>query len=83
MTAATLKYSTKEINDNFKIKVSGNNGDGKRINSLFGVSGLANLIGTDLTNKFLERAFANAFYGVNTVCKLRRGLKVKFYINIY
>lgn len=79
MTTTALAYSTTEINRSFKIKVSGINGDGKRINSLFGVSGLVTLIGIELTNKFVSRAFENAFYEDSTVCKLRRGLKVTFY----
>lgn len=78
MTTA-LAYSTTEINRNFKIKVSGFNGDGKKINSLFGVSGLVNLIGIELANKFFRRAFENAYYEDKTTCKLRRGLKVTFY----
>lgn len=75
---ATLAYSTKEVNRNFKIKVAGFNGDTKKLNTLVGVSGLVKLIGEELTNKFIKRAFEN-FEEDKTVCKLRRGLKVTFY----
>lgn len=75
---ATLAYSTKEVNRNFKIKVAGFNGDTKKLNTLVGVSGLVKLIGEELTNKFIKRAFENIEED-KTVCKLRRGLKVTFY----
>lgn len=74
-----LAYSTKEINRNFKIKVTGFNNDTKKLNTLVGVSGLVKLIGVELANKFIKRAFDNSFYEDKTVCKLRRGLKVTFY----
>lgn len=72
-----LNYTTKEINSTFKIKVSGVNFEGKRINVLVGVSGLIKLIGIDLTNKLLNRAFD--CQQDKEVCRLRRGLKVTFY----
>ncbi len=71
-----LNYSTKVINSNFRIKVFGIV-DGKKVNKLVGVAGIIALIGVELLNKFLKRAFAcmaDACY-----CKLRRGLKVTFY----
>ncbi len=74
----TLAYSTREINRNFKIKVAGFNNDNKKLNTLVGVSGLVNLIGIELVNKFVSRAFESG--EDKTVCKLRRGLKVTFYI---
>lgn len=79
MMTTALTFSTKEINSNFKIKVFGYNGDEKKINTLVGVSGLIDLIGIELANKFIERAFENSRYEDSTVCKLRRGLKVTFY----
>lgn len=78
MTTA-LSYSTRQINRNFKIKVAGFNGDSKKINTLVGVSGLINLIGIELADKFIKRAFADSAYDDKVVCKLRRGLKVTFY----
>jgi len=74
---ATLNYTTKQINSNFLIKVSGTNGDGKKINTLVGVSGAIGLIGESLFSKFIDRAF-NGKDDV-CVCKLRRGLKMSFY----
>ena len=38
-------YTTTEINRNFRIKVAGIDGNGNRINTLVGVSGLIKLIG--------------------------------------
>ena len=70
-------YTTTEINRNFRIKVAGIDGNGNRINTLVGVSGLIKLIGEDLFNKFVKRAF-DCMQDV-CVCKLRRGLKVSFY----
>lgn len=75
---ATLKYTTKEINRNYKIKVSGLY-EGSKINTLVGVSGLIRLVGDiELTNRLLDRAFATMEDKV--VCKLRRGLKISFYV---
>jgi hypothetical protein len=72
-----LKWSVKEINHNFKIKVNGVNFTGKKMNTLVGVSGLINLIGIDLCNILLERAFKST--DDKCICRLRRGLKVTFY----
>lgn len=76
---ATMTYTTKQINREFKIKVAGYNNDSKRINTLVGVSGLIKLIGIELADKFVKRAFENSLWEDKTVCKLRRGLKVTFY----
>lgn len=73
-----LIYTTTEINKNFRIKVFGRNAEGKKINTLMGVAGILALIGEELLNKFLRRAFA-CMEDV-CVCKLRRGLKVSFYV---
>ena len=74
---ATLKYTTKEINGNYKIKVSGMF-DGVK-NTLVGVSGLLKMVDDiELTNRLLDRAFD--CMGDVCVCKLRRGLKISFYI---
>lgn len=75
---AILKYTTKEINHNYKIKVSGMY-EGKKINTLVGVSGLVRLVDDiELTNRLLDRAF-NDMTDV-CVCKLRRGIKISFYV---
>ena len=76
---ATMTYTTKQINREFKIKVAGYNNDTKKLNTLVGVSGLVNLIGVELANKLVKRAFENSLWDDKTVCKLRRGLKVTFY----
>ena len=75
--ATTLEYTTRDINRNFRIKVAGVDNKGNKINMLVGVSGALNLIGVELLNKFLNRAF-NCIDDV-CVCKLRRGLKFSFY----
>jgi len=72
-----LEYSTKEINRNFRIKVNGIV-DGKKVNKLVGVKGLIELIGVEMANKMLRRAFNDK--DDKTVCKLRRGIKISFYI---
>ena len=76
-TALELNYPTREINLDFRIKVYGVDENGKRINKLVGVSGITELIGIELLNKFLERAYR--LVSDKTVCKLRRGLQVTFY----
>lgn len=77
MTTATLAYSTTEINRNYRIKVAGIDNNGNKINTLVGVSGLLKLIGVELANKFLGRAFRSMDDAC--ICKLRRGLKITFY----
>lgn len=73
-----LTYSTTVINKNFRLKVKGVDNNGNKLNKLVGVSGLISLIGEELLNKFLDRAFA--CMDDVCVCKLRRGLKVSFYV---
>jgi len=74
-----LNYSVSEINRNFKIKVFGYI-NGHKINTLVGVSGLLNLLdgAIDLVNRLLDRAFRSK--GDVCHCKLRRGIKVSFYV---
>ena len=78
MNKKSLTYSTREINRNFRIKVSGVDMNGNKVHKLVGVSGAIALIGIELLNKFLTRAFNSL--GDCCVCKLRRGLKVSFYV---
>ena len=73
----TLNHSTSEINQNFRIKVFGMV-EGTKINTLVGVSGAVALIGVDMFNTLLNRAFASTTDVC--VCKLRRGIKFSFYI---
>ena len=72
------KYSTKFINSNFRIKVFGRDENGKKINTLMGVSGIIKLIGETLFFKFVQRAL-DCMRDV-CVCKLRRGLQVSLYV---
>ena len=72
-----LNYTTRYINQNFRMKVYGRDEEGRRINSLYGVSGLLALIGAELMNKFIKRSL-DSMNDV-CVCKLRRGLQISFY----
>lgn len=72
-----LLYTTKEINRNFRIKINGIV-DGKKVNKLVGVKGLIELIGVEMANKMLRRAFNGT--DDKTVCKLRRGIKISLYV---
>lgn len=74
-----MNWTTKMINRNFLIKVFGINDEGRKINTLVGVSGLLQLVGVELANKMLARAFNSA--QDCCTCKLRRGLKVSFYVH--
>ena len=71
-----LEYTTREINSTFKIKVNGLF-NGKKINTLVGVYGLLKLVGVEMANKLLRRAFRCLKDAEH--CKLRRGLKISFY----
>lgn len=73
-----MQYTTKFVNQNFRIKVYGRDENGKRINTLLGVSGIIKMIGVDLFNKFIRRAL-DCIQDV-CVCKLRRGLQVSLYV---
>lgn len=74
----TLNYTTRQINHNFKVKISGIY-EGKKINTLVGVRGLVAMVNDiELTNRLLDRAFRTMEDKV--VCKLRRGLKISFYV---
>lgn len=71
-------HTSKFINKNFRFKVSGIDNEGNRINKLVGVSGLLNLIGETLADKFVTRALKAGLDKVK--CCLRRGLRVTFYV---
>lgn len=72
------KYSTSEINRNFKIKVFGIVNE-KKVNMLVGVSGLLRIVGdVDLAERMIGRAFRSM--EDKCECKLRRGVKVTFYV---
>lgn len=72
-----LEYTTREINRNFKIKVSGEY-QGKKLHTLVGVKGMLELIGDiALTNRILDRAFKSR--EDKCACRLRRGICITFY----
>ncbi|MBF0577708.1 hypothetical protein [Dysgonomonas sp. GY617] len=72
-----INYSTKEVNQQFKIKVYGIN-DGKMIDSLVGMDGLIKIVDdNDQVNTMIEKAFSKGLDKFER--KLRRGLKVTFY----
>ena len=77
-TKEITKFSTSFINANFRIKVYGKDENGKKINTLMGVSGIIRMIGEVLFYKFVQRAL-DCMLDV-CVCKLRRGLKVSLYV---
>ena len=72
-----MTYMTSTINRDFRIKVNGLNNEGKKINTLVGVSGAIALIGEELFEKFINRAYNQGQDAC--VCKLRRGLKMTLY----
>ena len=72
------RFTSKFINQNFRIKVFGRDENGKKINTLVGVSGIIRLIGEELFYKFVQRAL-DCMLDV-CVCKLRRGLQVSLYV---
>lgn len=72
------KYDTSWINANFRIKVYGRDEQGRKINTLLGVSGIIRMIGEELFYKFIQRAI-DCMRDV-CVCKLRRGLQVSLYV---
>lgn len=77
MANKNLNYSVRFINQNFRMKVYGRDEQGKKIDTLMGVSGLLFLIGFEMMNKQLERAMKCK--DDKCVCKLRRGLQVTYY----
>jgi hypothetical protein len=59
-----LKYTSREVNRNFRIKVSG-----LGIHELKGFTGFVGLVGSELANNLLDRAFRSKADKVE--CKLR------------
>ena len=74
---SALEFTTKFINANFRIKVFGRDENGKKINTLVGVSGILKLVGEELFNKFIKRALKAGLDACR--CALRRGLVVTLY----
>ena len=75
---SVLNYTKSCINRNFRIKVYGVDSAGNKVNKLVGVAGIIALVGVEMLNKLLKRAF-NCLLD-KCVCKLRRGLQVSFYV---
>lgn len=75
----TLNFTSRSINKDYKIKVYGEF-EGKKINTLVGVTGFLKIVGDiDLANRLLQRAFDSM--DDKCVCKLRRGIKISFYLS--
>ena len=74
---SSLEFTSKFINSNFRIKVWGKDNEGKKINTLVGVSGIIRLIGEELLNKFIKRALKSGLDACR--CALRRGLVITLY----
>ena len=74
---SALEFTSKFINSNFRIKVWGKDNEGKKINTLVGVSGIIRLIGEELLNKFIKRALKSGLHACR--CALRRGLVITLY----
>ena len=70
-------HTSKFINKNFRIKVSGIDNEGNRINKLVGVSGLLNLIGETLADKFVTRALKAGLDKVKCCWKIQCKLPPK------
>ena len=71
-------FTSKFINQNFRIKVFGHDESGRKINTLLGVSGIIAMIGEELFYKFVQRALDCMMDVCH--CKLRRGLVVSLYV---
>lgn len=74
-----FNYTSKEINKNYLIKVSGKDAQGNRVNTLVGVAGLLRYIGVERANKYIERA--NSCLQDVCRCKVYGGLTISFYIH--
>ncbi|MCQ2058679.1 MAG: ribosomal large subunit pseudouridine synthase B [Bacteroidaceae bacterium] len=72
-----MKYSSTQINRDWRIKVDGYTEDGRKLHTLLGVRGTVALIGEEFLNKFLDRAYASMLDACT--CKLRRGIVITFY----
>lgn len=71
------RYNTTQVNSNFRIKVFGINEEGRKVNTLVGCDGAIRMIGSEMFEKMLDRAFGSV--EDVCVCKLRRGIKFSFY----
>ena len=73
---AQTRHSSKYINQNWKIKISGFTGK-EKLHPLIGVKKLISILGADLTDTLIDKAGER---GIDKITfKFRRGLKVTFY----
>lgn len=75
-----LIVPTYQINVDFRIKVNRKKRAGGYLSGYVGVSGLVDIIGLDMTNKFLSRVYSQGVKGNVYLCKLRSGIVVRFYL---
>lgn len=73
----SIDVTSRELNSNFRVKVYGIDNEGNHIDKAVGFKGAIALIGQELLNKFVERAYNHC--SDKEVCKLRRGLVVTLY----
>jgi hypothetical protein len=75
MTAVT-RHSSKYINQNWRIKISGFTGK-EKVHTLIGVKKLTDILGAELTDTLIDKASER---GIDKITfKFRRGLKVTLY----
>jgi hypothetical protein len=73
---AQPRHSSKYINQNWRIKVSGFTGK-EKLHTLIGVSRLVSILGADITDTLIEKATER---GIDKITfRFRRGLKVTLY----
>lgn len=75
-TYKIMDFTTQMINRDFRINMQ-EFVNGTRVRHLIGVSTLIELIGIELANKFVHRAYDCG--ADSCICKLRRGLQISFY----
>lgn len=71
-----MDFTTSQINRDFLINFQEFRNN-KRNRHLIGVSTLIQIVGIELANKFVNRAYNSA--ADVCVCKLRRGVQISFY----
>ena len=77
---AVLKYTEAEVNQTFKIKVTGRNFVAPTLNEFVGIKRLVSLLGQALAYKLINKAMDSL--DDLPIYKTRRGLTVKFYSDL-
>jgi hypothetical protein len=67
---------TTYVNRNFRIKIFGIH-EGRKLNTLVGVSGLVDLVGEEIARRAVEKADMNM--DDKFIWRLRRGIKITLY----